>query len=395
MPSSNIHTLVDWSYTQDPVGYLRELSRKDGWYQAVMPSFDEFMMLKFRYNEFNITTSTYSVRYEFNAEGDEMLGMVTSTSSMYSNLQSVRSSVYYYSLHDVLNPNMGVITYLPKPEKQYHELSPIRPVMAIQSAGDKLFVQWDNLIITSAAGYDVDALVRSRNYGASTIDTTGQIDELRPPGYNTSVTDYGVYIVSWDEILVDGVKSYKLRWSNGTQTITQSNPITGADKDKVYTVQETVKSVNVSYEEDGSKNTSTTNIFLQTSATPDKCMASSTLAGSSPIEAFKGESGSGWVSADGDTTNVWLAYDFGSAGAVLNKWRFMGHKTIPNCGPKKFRIDATNSAAMTNWDTLYSEYENKSYRSLGRGEWSDWFTFSNGISYRFYRLYILESYADG
>lgn len=396
--------LVDWSYIYDPVNHLRKKMQEKEWFEFVHSNDDLFLSLKRNYSEFAPPNVTFVIEELFDDENQWSKTQYNLDGIYFAMLEKGTGRTLgvaacgRYSLYDVLDPTVGEITYVSKPTRSIHPLSPLRPLIAYQQGGFGLgYFQWDNLMITTGAlsPQIVDTIIRTHNLGLPSTEVTGQIDTLHPPGYSTAdvtgVTDVP-YILSWEKQFDGG---YLLKWSNGKQEIVSPTVFDGANKNKTATIADTVTVEPISYVEDGRENKSTINaIPIATEATVS-ATAKSYAPGHEPWKAFNGNPTDGWLSADGDTSNVWLMYDFGSSGAVLNKWRFQSHPTVPNSSPKRFIIQGSNSLSLSIWDTLCSTFSNTPYRPLGLGEWSDWIPFTNGTSYQYYRFYILESYANG
>ena len=304
----------------------------------------------------------------------------------------IRSPPYagLYSVLDVLcgvvgplkpvsqvNQNINVVETRIYPVVAYEELRPgVMGAPILSQLGDYTVALLDDLTTLELA-------VQVRNMGYPDTSKVGQVSGLNPPGYPSTLIENAPYVVSWTK---DEGGNVTLKYSDGTLQVLNKTTATANASYANITLLDTVSSVVV--DPDGNNNTSTTSIIPLLTTDTGVITASSFEVGNEPWKIASINTPGGWWTTQ--TENQWVIYDAGTGGAVVNKFNFSAHPDIPNCSPKKFIFQG--SMDKKTWIDLFSTYKNVAYRKLVAAEQSDWFTFYNGTSYEYYRLYILESY---
>jgi hypothetical protein len=105
--------------------------------------------------------------------------------------------------------------------------------------------------------------------------------------------------------------------------------------------------------------------------------------------------GSSWMSTEGDIVGAWLKYDCGEGNSlVINKYDLFNRTGTGSAKSfKSWSLQGSNNDA--DWVTLHSISGNTMDT---RGYWKSsgtatpaYYTFINGVAYRYYRLYVTES----
>jgi hypothetical protein len=86
----------------------------------------------------------------------------------------------------------------------------------------------------------------------------------------------------------------------------------------------------------------------------------------------------------------WIGYDFGAGNSkVINKYRFMGHTGSSSSNPKTFKLQGSND------NSIWIDLDSRTLADYNAYTWTDYLTFSNNTSYRYYRLYITAVLGGG
>ncbi len=115
-----------------------------------------------------------------------------------------------------------------------------------------------------------------------------------------------------------------------------------------------------------------------------RATASSYTEGYEPWKAFNDEYGlkNRWLSSVGNVSG-WICYDFGENDrTVINKYRWRTMEADSNAVPGAWQLQGSND--YRNWTILHSGSNNVQRSNT----WIGWFSFSNDIAYRYYRMNV-------